>query len=587
MGFIVMNSRMPSVALTYPALPPPPVREKPLDLRQLFRFLVSNSLLVAVLTGFFVLATLLYVITTPPTYVSSAQLMLESQKATSADVQRGLAEEALVEGQMEIMKSGDVLQAVVKSLNLKSDPEFKPAHLPIADMLRSLFSIGQNGEVVGQQTARSPDERLENYTIATLRSRLWIRRVGQSTVIEISAASSDPRKSALIANAVAEHYIAQNVRMKSQSALQSSEWLAQRVADLREAVFAADRAVVRFQSSGDTTSQFKLTELKSVSATYRRLYETYLQSWSEAKQRISYPVSDAMFVSRATVPVAKSQPRSILLLTFAFVLGVSFGIVVAIVRHFANRVITSVDRIAVETNAQCIGEVSQANRTRPEQTDGTTGLLRFDGPGRKPGTQESFGRDLRDLKATIGSLRRNRNANLIGLVGAETKVGATTLAYNLALLASASGSKTLLIDACATNPTLSRACGGEKAAGLMEVLDDPRAYADFMSQVEKCLTILPIGSFRDVTPGERIGSERIAFDFADMKERFDLILVDLPSVRESADAKSIAPYLDGAIVVARYGKSSFDTLVAAVGALREAGTEILGIVLNAIPQRKK
>ncbi|MCV9967742.1 Wzz/FepE/Etk N-terminal domain-containing protein [Pararhizobium sp. BT-229] len=579
-----MNSRMPPIALAYPPSPVASVRERPLDLRQLFRFLLSNSMLVANLTALFVMVALVYVTVTPPTFVSSAQLMLESQKATAADVQRMLAEEALVEGQMEIMKSGDVLQAVVKTLDLKSDPEFKSAHLPIADLLRSLFSIGPSTEKAGLQTARSPEEQAENYTIATLRSRLWIRRVGQSTVIEISAASSNPRKTALIANAVAEQYIAQNVRMKSQSALQSSEWLAQRVAELREAVFAADRAVIQFQSSGDSGSQFKLTELKSVSETYRRLYETYLQSWSEAKQRISYPVSDAIFVSRATVPVAKSQPKSILLLAFALVLGLSFGVVVAIVRHFANRLITSADRISAEASVPCIGEVSQANRVKK---GATTDLLRFDGPGRKPGKQEWFGRDLRDLKATLGGLRRNQKANLIGLVGAEARAGSTTLAYNLALLASASGSKTLLIDACATNPTLSRVFGEEKATGLMELLNDPRAYADFIARIEKRLTILPIGSFRDVTPGERIGSERIAFSFADLKERFDLVLVDLPSMPESADAKSIAPYLDGSIVVARYGKSSFDTLVEAVDALRDVGTEIFGVVLNAVPQRKK
>lgn len=580
-----MNSRIPSVPLTYPALSSPAVREKPLDLRQLFRFLISNSPLIALLTGLFVLAALLYVTATPPTFVSSAQLMLDSQKTNTAEIQRTLAEEALVEGQMEIMKSGDVLQAVVRSLDLTSDPEFNPSHPTLSGLLRSVFAIRQDSEGTG--TPESEDERLENRTIAALRSQLWVRRVGQSTVIEMSVASSEPEKSASIANALAEEYIAQNVRRKSQSAQQASEWLAQRVAELRDTVLAADRAVTRFQASGDPASQFKLTELKSVSATYRRLYETYLQSWSEAKQRISYPVSDATFVSRATVPVAKSQPRSMLLLTFALVLGISAGIVVAIIRHFSNRVVTSAERMTAETGAPCIGEVSQATRTRDRQTERAGGLFRFDEPGSKPGGTRLFDRDLRDLRATIGSLKRNRNANLIGLAGTESKAGTTTLAYNLALLAAAAGSKTLLIDTCAASPDLSRACGEEKAPGLMEALDDPRAYAAFMESAGQRLTVLPVGTVRNVSPGERIGSERIAFSFSDLKERFDLILVDLPSVSSSPDAKSIAPYLDGTIVVTRYGRSSFDTLAGTVDTLRGVGTEILGIVLNATPQRKK
>ena len=137
-----MYNRMPPVALAYPAAPAAAVREKPLDLRQLFRFLVSNSPLIAIITALFVGATLIYVTTTPPTFVSSAQLMFESQTATSADAQRVLAEEAVVEGQMEIMKSGDVLQAVVRTLGLTADPEFKSDHQPLTDIARSILSIG-------------------------------------------------------------------------------------------------------------------------------------------------------------------------------------------------------------------------------------------------------------------------------------------------------------------------------------------------------------------------------------------------------------------------------------------------------------
>ncbi|WP_426130727.1 Wzz/FepE/Etk N-terminal domain-containing protein [Pararhizobium sp. PWRC1-1] len=575
----------PPVSLAYPASSGPAVREKPLDIRQLFRFLLSNSLLIVTLTVLFVAIAVIYVTFTPPTYVSSAQLMLESQKATAADAQRTLAEESLVEGQMEIMKSAGVLTAVVESMDLSSDAEFQSDYLPIADSVRSMLSDrARTTDTAG--TKPSPEDAQENYTIATLRSRLWIRRVGQSTVIEISAASSDPRKAALIANAVSEAYIAQNVQMKSQAAFQSSEWLAQRVADLQEAVFAADRAVMKFQSSGDPGSQFKLTELKSVAETQHRLYETYLQNWSEAKQRISYPVSDATFVSRASVPIAKSQPKSMLLIAFALILGLSAGVVVAIARHFGNRLITSAHRITTEIGIPCIGEVAQVNRGKAKRKLSPVELLQTGDLAGKPGTREWFDRDMRDLRATLGGLRRSRKANLIGLVGTEAKAGATTLAYNLARLAAASGSKTLLIDASVTNPTLSQTFGEGRAVGLMEVLNDSRAYTDFISRIDRRFTILPIGAFRDVTPGERIGSDRIAFSFADLKERFDLILVDLPSMPESSDAKSIAPYLDGSLIVARHGRSSFDTLAEIINALREVGADILGVVLNGSPHRK-
>lgn len=580
-----MYNRLPPVPFAYPPTPPAPAaHEKPLDISQLFRFLVSNWLLMTIFTVVFVAGALVYIIITPPTFVATVQLMLETQQVTSNDAPRTMAEEALVEGQMEVVKSSEVLRAVVQDLKLDTDPEFNASDPSAMDSLRSLLSVMLHGRQAG---ADSPEEARENAIISGLRRQLWVRQVGQSTVMEIGASSTNPKKAAAIANAVAEQYIAHDVAMKSKAAQQSSEWLEQRVALLKEQVFAADRAVTQFQLSGDAAGQFKLAELRSVADTYRRLYETYVLSWSEAKQRISYPVSDASFVSRATVPVSKSEPKSALVLAFALVLGVSSGLVTAIIRHLANRVVTSADRISLETDVPCIAEVSAAGTSRSKQKVPLSDLPRVEAIGRKTnGRNQPFNRDLRDLRATIVGLRRSRKANLIGFVSVGARAGATTIAYNLALLASAAGSKTLLVDASATNPTLSKAFAEEGSVGLMEVLNDARAYSDFVARIDKRLTILPIGQYSDVTPGERIGSERFAFSFADLKDRFDLILVDLPSMAESADAKAIAPHLDGVIIIARHGKTSLETLDDTVVALSDVGAEVFGIVLNATPLRQ-
>jgi capsular exopolysaccharide synthesis family protein len=273
-------------------------------------------------------------------------------------------------------------------------------------------------------------------------------------------------------------------------------------------------------------------------------------------------------------------------MAFAVVLGLSTGLIVAIIRHFASRVVTSMDRITVETAVPCIGAVALAGG-KPNQNGPILSLPRVQGLGQENAAwNRGFNRDLRNLKATVTGMRRSRKANLIGVVGVDSKAGATTIAYNLAILASSSGSKTLLIDASAANPTLSRTFTAEQSIGLMEMLDDRQAYIDFMSRVERRLTILPVGAFQDVTPGERIGSERIAFSFADLKDRFDLILVDLPSMPGSSDAKAVAPHLDGSIIVVRSGQTPFDALDRAVDALREVNAELLGIVLNATSSRK-
>lgn len=575
------------ITLAYPTHPEP-THERPLNISRLIRFLFANWMLIAGFTVGFALAMLVYVLLTPAIYASSVQLLIVPQSVSTDSTQKS-PDSAVIESEMEIVKSNDVLRGVIRAMKLDADREFTAGHASVSSSLRSLASVmtsGESQDVKIQKTGLTLDDPTENHIISVLRGQLWVRQVGQSNVMEISAASTDPKKAAALANSIAEQYIAHDIAMKSQSSRQASEWLEQRVAALRNDVFAADRAVAQFQSSGNPLDQFKLSELKSVADTYRKLYESYLSNWAEARQKISYPVSDATFVSRAIVPVGKSQPKSALLMAFSLVLGLSTGLVVAIIRHFARQVITSTDRITSETALPCIGAVALAAGS-PSQSGPMLSLPRVQGLGQKDGIwNRGFNRDLRELKATITGMRRSKKANLIGVIGVNSKAGATTLAYNLAILASSSGSKTLLIDASAANPTLSRTFTAEQSIGLMEMLDDRQTYIDFMSRVEKRLTILPVGSFYDVTPGERIGSERIAFSFADLKDRFDLVLVDLPSMPGSADAKAVAPHLDGSIIVVRSGQTPFDALDHVVGALREVNAEVLGVVLNATPSRK-
>lgn len=580
-----MYNRLPPS--TYQPLQPPPAHERPLDLGVLFGMLRANALTILFSAAIFVSIAVLYILVTPPTFLASAQLMISAQKVGSPDDQPTPADEIIVESQMEIIKSGEVLRGVVTELNLATDPEFASSGFSIGGTVHSLLAIfGKGGD-----TGPLSDDAALNQLVEVLKRQLWVRRVGQSTVMEVSAGSVEPHKAAAIANSVAQHYIDHDVVTRSESAERTSDWLAQRVAQLKEDVLKADRAAVQFQSSGDGTDKFKLAELKSAADTARKLYETYLLNLSDARQRVTYPVSDAELVSQAVAPTSKSQPRSGLLLLFAFVLGTGVGIVVATIRHFGNRTVTSPERVVAETDLPCIGQVSIANgapmkaKGKDKKSSEAAALERTERQAGDP--TQKFSRDLRDLSATISGFRRNRKVRVIGFVGAEAGAGATTMAYNVALLASSSGSKTLLIDAAAANPTLSRMFVKDATIGLMELLNNARVYADFVAGIDRRLTILPVGKFNGVTPGERIASERISFNLSDLKEHFDLVLVDLPSMPESADAKAIAPHLDGSIVVVRHGKTSIDALSNVTDALRDVGAMVLGVVLNAIPSPKR
>ena len=68
-----------------------------------------------------------------------------------------------------------------------------------------------------------------------------------------------------------------------------------------------------------------------------------------------------------------------------------------------------------------------------------------------------------------------------------------------------------------------------------------------------------------------------------LRERYELVLVDAPPVLPFADAVAAMPACDGAIMVVRYGKTHIAQLRQASDALEASGSAILGSVLSMTP----
>ena len=64
-----------------------------------------------------------------------------------------------------------------------------------------------------------------------------------------------------------------------------------------------------------------------------------------------------------------------------------------------------------------------------------------------------------------------------------------------------------------------------------------------------------------------------------------VVIVDLPSLKMTADARAISPCVDGVIMVAEAGKTPTDILGEAMQDLASARANILGVVLNKVDER--
>ena len=207
-------------------------------------------------------------------------------------------DDAMIESQVLLIQSVAVLNRVVDELHLTDDPEFKP-QMAFLDAISNLFKTS------GPPTGQSPQELAKARTLEILQRRLKVTREGTTFVIDIEASSESPRKSAKIANAVADSYFYEQINSKNNTNKIAATWLNQQLDDLKARVQASDKAVEDFRASnnlittqGQTVNDQQLTDLNN------KLMEAHVQT-AEAKPSTSkYKASP-----RATAIRARSIRR--------------------------------------------------------------------------------------------------------------------------------------------------------------------------------------------------------------------------------------------------------------------------------------
>jgi polysaccharide biosynthesis transport protein len=193
-----------------------------------------------------------YLAVTPPRYTSEAVIMIDPHK-TQLFQQPPLmsdlsSDSTTIDTQLELLRSENIALAVVRDLHLAEVPEFSRPRQGFLHTILGLFT-----SVFSTDFSSDPPslEQLTRTALGTLESRLNVKRVGMTYVIQIDFQSFDPERAAQVANAVADTYIADSLEAKYQATRQATVWLQDRLKELREQSSNAERAVVDFKAKND------------------------------------------------------------------------------------------------------------------------------------------------------------------------------------------------------------------------------------------------------------------------------------------------------------------------------------------------
>jgi capsular exopolysaccharide synthesis family protein len=186
------------------------------------------------------------------------------------------------------------------------------------------------------------------------------------------------------------------------------------------------------------------------------------------------------------------------------------------------------------------------------------------------------------LRLTIERLRRGRTLQVIAVTSPAAGEGKTLTAINLAgaLARGADDARVLLIDADLRRPAVARQLAMDQfSEGLTEVIENCETTLDSVTHTLKPynLSILPAGR-RKGAVHQILRSPRLDGLLAEVRQRYDFVVLDTPPLLPVFDSALLANAVDGVLVVVAANQTPRKLLGEALNMLDPS--KVLGIVFN-------
>ena len=343
--------------------------------------------------------------------------------------------------------------------------------------------------------------------------------------------------------------------------------------------------------ASETQTNMELSQLRALQSSadaYRSIYTNFLQRFTQATQDQSYPIPNARVAADAVAPVLRSAPHGKVTLGLGLLLGLSAGMLFALLQEALDLSIRSAAQLRNITGLDCLGTLNE------------TAALRCRPSGARPGRNLQSGRmhvpdSFRDallhpsagMADVVQSVRiaaarqalRGRDVKIIGCVASAAQEGCSTFAANLAFALAADGQRTALIDWNGGSPFLTRMLLPGTQPGLQDLIAG-RASLEEASAADVQTRLSFIGQSRAPASNVAAGPQKLQAMLASLREVYDAVVLDLPPLQDDNTAMRLSDWVDGYVLITRWGSTTQDTLAEIMARPGCMEARFLGTVLN-------
>ncbi len=409
--------------------------------------------------------------------------------------------------------------------------------------------------------------------------------VGKTDLVTVTAVSTDPRRTAVVANAYASAYIDFRRKQAFDELSAASEEVQTKITEIQAQIDSLGSTTANLPVCVDErTTAEACNQRATAQATVTQRRTTLISQLGLFQQRLDQLQVDsalarggAQLVTPASTPVQPFAPSPIRNGVLAVILGLMLGVGLAfLVDHLDDSIKAKDDFERAVPGVGVLGLIPLVPDWKSRAESRIVSLSDPNSP-----TAEAY----RTLRTSIQFLGIDRQVRLVQVTSASAQEGKSTTLANLAVAFASSGLRTIAVCCDLRRPRLHEFFHVNNEVGFTSVLLGTVALSKALQPVygQERLFLLASGPLAP-NPAELLSSSRTADLLRNLASQADIVLIDSPPVLPVTDALILSQRVDSTVLVSSVGTTTRKAAARTVEMLRQVNAPLVGAVLNGVTE---
>jgi capsular exopolysaccharide synthesis family protein len=484
-----------------------------------------------------------------PVYEAQVTLLITGERKIEAQYYKA-AENSYSSGastialtQSELVLSNPVIERAVSVLKLyQRSPNYEryfamPLKVKWLEMLDTVKARWQHWRGTGPSSHAAADAKAVAFrrAVMELKENINVDPEKNTNLLQLTVRDFDPEAAADIANVVSRSYIIFD--------------LEQQLAEYR-IVYGETHQIVEQLSADVNRMIYRI----------RQDPKTNIEAIGPASVKIIAPARVPF------EPISLLGKRSALLIFLGIFLAALAGAGVSLIFEYLDSSFRSPQDVEKNINLPYLGYIPRPKWYRSATL-------------RKGSQSGAYGQAHRTLMDSIYLLLKGKRIRTLALLSAMNGEGTTLLTANLGVfLAKKFRKQTLVIDGNLRHPSLHHLFKLSRGPGLAEVLEGKIPLKNVLHTLEPGLTVLTAGKCVE-EPVALLSSMKMAAVLKEIKEQFEVVLLDCPPLNQYQDGEVLSLHSEGSVFVVSEGRTRRQIVKNIIRKWEEVRSNMLGVIL--------